>query len=199
MADENMQEGNKQGENTEPNQQGAKGAPDDAQKMKRLQSELAEVKAQLEEERKNREDLNSQLEKALTEDDVAKAVKDVKEEAEKALTEATAKATAREKKLVVENELIKANCIDTVSALAHVDLDNVEIASDGHISGLDVASLAESHKHLFEQPNTAKVSSAGTPGGNGKQMTKEEIMQIKDASERRKAIAENLDLFERKA
>lgn len=172
------------------------GTPSDEQKAKRLEKEVADLKEQLAEAKKNAEEFQKKLDDALTEEDVKKAVEAAKAEAAKIQTDAAAKAAAREKRLVVENELIKANCIDTTSALAHIDLDKVEVASDGHISGLDVSGLAESHKHLFEQSNTSRVSSAGTPGGNGKKMTKEEIMSIKDSHERRAAIAENADLFE---
>lgn len=193
MTDEPKQDP-KSNEEPKPNEQG--GTPSDEQKAKRLEKEVADLKEQLAEAKKNAEEFQKKLDDALTEEDVKKAVEAAKEEAAKIQTDAAAKAAAREKRLVVENELIKANCIDTTSALAHIDLDKVEIASDGHISGLDVSGLAESHKHLFEQSNTSRVASAGTPGGNGKKMTKEEIMSIKDSHERRAAIAENADLFE---
>lgn len=193
MADESTQD-----QQNEPQQQDqqAGGEPSQEQKAKRLEKEVADLKAQLDEANKQVAEFGKKLEDALTNEDVEKAVKEAKDAFEKEQAEAAAKATEREKRLVVENELIKANCIDTTSALAHIDLAGVEIASDGHISGLDVSGLAESHAHLFEKPNTSKVSSAGTPGGNGKKMTKEEIMAIKDNSERRAAIAENADLFD---
>lgn len=169
------------------------GTPSDEQKAKRLEKEVADLKEQLAEAKKNAEEFQKKLDDALTEEDVKKAVEAAKAEAAKIQTDAAAKAAAREKRLVVENELIKANCIDTTSALAHIDLDKVEIASDGHISGLDVSGLAESHKHLFEQSNTSRVASAGTPGGNGKKMTKEEIMSIKDPIDRQEKWAEMLE------
>lgn len=174
-----------------PNEPG--GTPSDEQKAKRLEKEVADLKEQLAEAKKNAEEFQKKLDDALTEEDIKKAVEAAKEEAAKIQTDAAAKAAAREKRLVVENELIKANCIDTTSALAHIDLDKVEIASDGHISGLDVSGLAESHKHLFEQSNTSRVASAGTPGGNGKKMTKEEIMSIKDPIDRQEKWAEMLE------
>lgn len=188
MAEENA--------NKDEEQKQAEGKPDAAQQVKRLQGEIETLKAQLAEANGTITTLNENLEKALTEDDVKAAVEKAKAEAEAAQKEASTAAAAREKRLVVENELIKANCIDTTGALAHVNLDEVEIASDGHVSGLDVAQLAEAHKHLFQQPNTDSVSSAGTPNGSGKAMTKKEIMAIKDPAKRHKAIAENFELFE---
>ena len=123
------------------------------------------------------------------------AVEAAKAEAEKAQQELAASASDREKRLTVENELIKANCIDTAGAMAHIDMGGVEIAKDGHVSGLDVSKLAEDYAHLFQQPNTSSVSSAGTPAGAGKKMTKEEIMAIKNPQKRHQAIADNIELF----
>lgn len=184
-------EGNDPKEPTEP-----KGGPDDSQKMKRLEQELKAAKEQLADFQKQVTDLTDNLGKALTEEDVKAAVEAAKAEAEKAQQELAASASDREKRLTVENELIKANCIDTAGAMAHIDMGGVEIAKDGHVSGLDVSKLAEDYAHLFQQPNTSSVSSAGTPGGAGKKMTKEEIMAIKNPQKRHKAIAENIELFE---
>ena len=183
--------GNDPQENTEP-----KGGPDDSQKMKRLEQELKAAKEQLADFQKQVTDLTDNLGKALTEEDVKAAVEAAKAEAEKAQQELAASASDREKRLTVENELIKANCIDTAGAMAHIDMGGVEIAKDGHVSGLDVSKLAEDYAHLFQQPNTSSVSSAGTPGGAGKKMTKEEIMAIKNPQKRHKAIAENIELFD---
>lgn len=173
-----------------------KGGPDDSQKMKRLEQELKAAKEQLAEAQKQVTDLTDNLGKALTEEDVKAAVEAAKAEAEKAQQELAASASDREKRLTVENELIKANCIDTAGAMAHIDMGGVEIAKDGHVSGLDVSKLAEDYAHLFQQPNTQSVSSAGTPGGAGKKMTKEEIMAIKNPQKRHEAIRENYELFE---
>lgn len=183
--------GNDPKEPTEP-----KGGPDDSQKMKRLEQELKAAKEQLADFQKQVTDLTDNLGKALTEDDVKAAVEAAKAEAEKAQQELAASASDREKRLTVENELIKANCIDTAGAMAHIDMGGVEIAKDGHVSGLDVAKLAEDYAHLFQQPNTSSVSSAGTPAGAGKKMTKEEIMAIKNPQKRHKAIEDNYELFD---
>lgn len=183
--------GNDPQEPTEP-----KGGPDDSQKMKRLEQELKAAKEQLADFQKQVTDLTDNLGKALTEDDVKAAVEAAKAEAEKAQQELAASASDREKRLTVENELIKANCIDTAGAMAHIDMGGVEIAKDGHVSGLDVSKLAEDYAHLFQQPNTSSVSSAGTPAGAGKKMTKEEIMAIKNPQKRHQAIADNIELFD---
>ena len=90
--------------------------------------------------------------------------------------------------------LIAAGCSDTVGAIAHLDMDGIDVAKDGHVSGLDVAKVKESYPHLFDAKTV--VSSAATPGGPVKKMTKDEIMAIKDPAERRAKIAEHMDLFE---
>lgn len=181
-------------EGNDPN--GAGGQPSDEQKAKRLEQEVASLKKQLEEANGQVTALTENLGKALTEEDVKAAVEAAKKEAEEAQQQAASAASRREKRLVVENELIKASCIDTAGAMAHIDMDGVEVAKDGHISGLDVAKLSEEYKHLFQQPNTGTVDSAGMPGGNGKKMTKKEVMAIKDPAERRAAIAANMAEFE---
>ena len=163
--------------------------------MKRLEQQVEALKTQLSEAQQQVTDLTDNLDKALTEDDVKAAVEAAKAEAEKAQQELAASASDREKRLTVENELIKANCIDTAGAMAHIDMGGVEIAKDGHVSGLDVSKLAEDYAHLFQQPNTSSVSSAGTPAGAGKKMTKEEIMAIKNPQKRHQAIADNIELF----
>ncbi len=175
-------------------QEPPKGAPSDEAKMKRLESQITELKAQLEESKQRESKLTEDLGNALTQEDVTKAVEEAKANAEKALNEANAKASAQQKRLLVENELIKANCIDTKGAIAHIDLNSIEIASDGHISGLDIAKLAEDKAHLFQAPNTKKVDTAGNPSGNGaKKLTRSEIAQMKDPKAQREAYAQLLD------
>ena len=121
------------------------GTPSAEQKAKRLEQEVADLKKQLEEAKGQVTTLTENLGKALTEDDVKTAVEAAKQEA-------AAAASQREKRLVVENELIKARCIDTAGAIAHIDMDGVQIAPDGHVSGLDVSKLAKDCGHLGSSP-----------------------------------------------
>ena len=166
---------------------GPKGEPDHEAANKRLTTENANLKQANDDLQKQLDALNAGLAKALT-------VQTAQDEAKRASDAAEAAWKAREKALVVENALIAAGCTDTVGMIAHLDLDAVEVAKDGHVSGLDVAKAKESYPHLFDAG--AVVSSAATPGGPAKKMTKNEIMAIKDPAERRAKIAENMDLFE---
>lgn len=181
---------------------GPKGKPDENQKAKResLEQRVKDLEAELEASKQREQTLNTSLEKALTEEDVNAAVKAAQEEAKAASDKAASDWAAREKNLTVTNALLAAGCTDTVALIAHLDLSEIEIAKDGHISGLDTAKLAETYPYLFQTSNTGQttktLSSAAAPGGSGKKITKEEIIKTKDPQERRRLIAENMDLFE---
>lgn len=171
-----------------------KGEPDLKAQNARLAQEREDWKKRAEDAESQLKDLNDGLEKALTEDDVKAAVEAAQGEAKKTSDAAEAAWKAREKALVVENALIAAGCSDTVGAIAHLEMDGIEVSKDGHVSGLDVGKLKETLPHLFGTATV--VSSAATPGGPAKKMTKNEIVGIKDPAERRAKIAENMDLFE---
>lgn len=181
-------------------QGGPKGQPDEVQKQKResLEARIKDLEEQLKTSKDREASLNADLEKALSQDDVNAAVKEAQEKAKAASDKAASDWAAREKMLTVTNALLAAGCSDTVAVIAHLDMDEIEVAKDGHISGLDTAKLAESYPYLFQKDatNTQTLSSASTPGGTGKKITKAEIVAIKDPQERRRLIAENQDLFE---
>ena len=187
------------GNDPQPNQpaandNGPKGEPDVKAKIARLTQERDDWKTKAETAEGQLKTLNDSLAKALTEDDVKTAVQAAQDEAKNTADAAESAWKAREKALVVENALIAAGCTDTVGMIAHLDLDDVEVAKDGHVSGLDVAKAKESYPHLFDAGSV--VSTAAAPGGPAKKMTKEGIMAIKDPAERRAKIAEHMDLFE---
>ena len=210
-------EGNGEGQNQQQQQQGAqpgqepqgqqqqqqsggepKGGPDLKQANQRLNEENRSLKEQIERMQTQLGELTKKFEGAKTADDVAAAVEAAKKEAEEASSKAKADYDARMKALTVQNALIQAGCADTVALMAHIDMEKVEVASDGHISGIDTDKLKESYPYLFgNAANTQQtVSTAAAPGGAGKKMTKEEIVKVKDPAERRRLIAENMDLFE---
>ena len=120
---------------------GAKGEPDLKAQNARLTQERDDWKKRAEEAEGQLKDLNDSLAKALTEDDVKAAVEEAQGEAKKAADAAESAWKQREKSLVVENALIAAGCSDTVGAIAHLDMDGIDVAKDGHVSGLDVAKV----------------------------------------------------------
>lgn len=179
---------------------GANGTPDLKQQIERQKAEIADWKAKCEaaeqkyaSEKAAREELDKQLKEALTEEDVNAAVEKALEKAEQEAERAEQGWKEREKRLTIENKLIEAGCIDAQAAMAHIDMDKVQIAPDGHISGLDVKELSESRKYLFDA-NGAGVSSAAEPGGGAKSIkTRKEIADIEDPDERMRLIEENLE------
>lgn len=186
--------GAEEGKPGENGGEGAQGAPDLKAQNTRLNAENAQLKKDSAALQAQIDEINGKLEKALTEEDVNAAVQKVKDDSAAASSAIQEKADRRVKRLTVENALIAGGCSDTVSTIAHLDLDGIEVAKDGHVSGLDVAKLKEKLPHLF---GTAPVVSSAAPsGGSPKKMTKEEIMAIKDGAKRRAAIAEHEDLFE---
>lgn len=190
-------------EPTPTDNSGAKGTPDLEQQIERQKAEIAALKAdketletQLADEKATREKLDKQLADALTEDDIKAAVEKARSDAKAEADEAEKGWKAREKRLTVENALIAAGCIDSQAAMAHIDLDKVEVASDGHISGLDTKGLAEARPYLFDSAN-AGVSSAKDPAGGTKTiLTRKEIADIKDPQERRARLQESLEASE---
>lgn len=176
---------------------GAKGSPDLKAENTRLNEELKAANKRVDDLRAQRDSLNESLAKALTQEDVEAAVKDALEAAEEAHKENEEAWEAERKRLSVENALIAAGCTDTIGCVAHLDMAKIEVASDGHLSGLDVKALAKDHPHLFKQGgNIGTVASAAAPGGPAKKMTREEIMKETDPTKRRQLISENMELFE---
>ncbi len=86
--------------------------------------------------------------------------------------------------------------IDAVTRIA--DLDKIELDKDGNIKKADDLknSLKEEWSDFIESTHTEGADVSNPPKKTGGQtMTKDEIMQIKDAGERQAAIAENHQLF----
>lgn len=180
--------------------EGPKGTPDLEQQIERQKGEIASLKAdnenlakQLSDEKAAREKLDKQLADALTEDDVKAAVEKARDDAKAEAEKAEQGWKAREKRLTVEKALVENGCIDSQAAMAHIDLDKVDVAPDGHVSGLDVRGLSEARPYLFAASN-AGVSSANDPaGGARKTKTRKEIAEMKDPSERLKLIEESIE------
>lgn len=86
--------------------------------------------------------------------------------------------------------------IDAVARIA--DLDKIELDKEGKIKKADDLknSLKEEWSDFIESTHTEGADVSNPPKKTGGQtMTKDEIMQIKDAGERQAAIAENHQLF----
>ena len=109
----------------------------------------------------------------------------------------TSKAKAAHKKLLVQ-EGISDKAIDSI--LNATDYSKTKLNDDGTLDDESAASLK---KDITERWGGFKVSTrkrgeqVDNPIRSGGKMTKEEIMKIKDTSERQAAIRENLEAFQK--
>lgn len=108
---------------------------------------------------------------------------------------------ARSKKEEAYKEILKDAGIPEkhyAKILKYSDVDGVEIGKDGKIKTAKelLESIKEEWGDHIETKFQSGVKTPTPPGstGGGK-MSKEEIMKIKDSSERQKAIVENRELF----
>ena len=108
--------------------------------------------------------------------------------------EAIAKVRGAYRKLLIENGVGEKH-VDAV--LRVTDFSSVKIDKEGKLENAD--KLAESIKSewagFITTTGTKGAPVDNPPGGSKATMTKDEIMKIKDTSERQKAIAGNIDLF----
>lgn len=124
----------------------------------------------------------------------------IKEDFENYKKDVEAKATKANKEKLYTELLKEAGVADKrIAAILRVsDLDKIEVDADGKLK--DSKELTKSIKEEwadFITKTESKGAETATPPGStgGKTMTKDDIMKIKDASERQKAIAENHELF----
>lgn len=127
-------------------------------------------------------------------DKLKKEFDDYKEEQQKKETMSKKKSAY---KGLLKEAGISANRIDAVLKVS--DVDGLEFNEDGEIKDSD--KLIENIKKEWAEfivKSTEKGAQVGNPPANGgKALSREEILKIKDTSERQKAIAENLSAFGR--
>lgn len=154
----------------------------DAEKLPEVQKELDTLKEQ------SGDKIKAQYDK------LKKDFDDYKEEQQK--KEITAKKKSAYKGLL-KDAGISASRIDAVLKVS--DVDGIEFDEEGKIKDSD--KLVENIKKEwadFIVKSTEKGAQVGNPPANGgKALSREEILKIKDTSERQKAIAENLSAFGR--
>lgn len=157
----------------------------DAEKLPGIQSELDALKAS-------------------SEKDPWKVKYDaLKEDFDNYKTEQNAKATKAAKTDAYRAILKEAGIADKrIDAVLRVsDVDGLKLDKDGKIE--EKAALLKSIKDEWaefivqESVQGARTATPPTGTNGGSAMTREEIMKIKDTAERQKAIAENMNLFQR--
>lgn len=157
------------------------------------------------------EDLEKQLEKAQK--DLKEATSDEAEEKYKTKYEmlkdefkefkkSIEEKATKENKAKAYREILKEAGISDKrieSVLKVSDVDTIEFDDDGNIKDKDelLKGIKEEWSDFIQ---TADVKGADTDNppentGGGKKLTKDDIMKVKDTSERQKLIKENIELF----
>lgn len=82
------------------------------------------------------------------------------------------------------------------SVIAEIKSKNLSL-EDGKLIGVQdvIDGLKESDPNAFKSPSEVKKFTSEKKEAKGKEMTKEDIMAIKNSAERKEAIAQNKDLF----
>lgn len=114
----------------------------------------------------------------------------------------------RDQQIAEQNELIRnltiaQNRAELVKTLAGRGLpvefaDVIEVGDDAQLAQQKVDALDTAFKRAIEEAVNQRLAGGSLPGrgaGRGATITKEQIMQIKDPSERQRAIEKNMELF----
>ena len=145
------------------------------------------------------------IQRAEKAEKAAESAKAEKEAAEKSLTDYKAQQTQKDAHAAKEakfRELLKTAGVldkyaDRVVRLSGEDIDKLELDEKGEVK--DAKKLTDSLKSDwgdFVATTTTTGAKVDTPPTNtGSKMTKEQIINIKDASERQAAIAANPEAF----
>ena len=164
-----------------------KTAKENADKLPGVQKELDDLKKQNEDDAKARE---------------GKDYDALKKEFDDYKAEISARDTKAAKEKALRDILKDLNVSDKGVSLIlkYQNFDGIELEEDGKIKGASDLrkSLKEDWGDYIVKSETKGADTATPPGGNGGSKgykTKEEIMDIKDRSERQKAIADNPGLF----
>ena len=157
---------------------------EDAEKLAAVQKELDELKAKGDEGYKAKYEAEKAAHDALKADIAAKETKKAKTDAYRELLKG---ANIDEKRIA------------TILRAEAPTIDKIELDADGKIKNAEqYTESIKSDWADFIVTQSAKGTNTATPPANGgaaSTKTKEDILKIKDAGERQKAIAENPTLF----
>ena len=157
---------------------------EDAAKLAAVQKELDELKAKGDDGYKAKYEAEKAAHDALKADIAAKETKKAKTDAYRELLKG---ANIDEKRIA------------TILRAEAPTIDKIELDADGKIKNAEqYTESIKSDWADFIVTQSAKGTNTATPpanGGTATTKTKEDILKIKDAGERQKAIAENPTLF----
>lgn len=100
-------------------------------------------------------------------------------------------------KKMLEDSGVSSKVISLALKASKETIDNLKIGTDGKFENAAEVEkgIKEAYADYITTETTQGANVSNPPGGEPGKMTKEEIMEIKDAGERQKAIAENHELF----
>lgn len=100
-------------------------------------------------------------------------------------------------KKMLEDSGVSSKVINLALKASKETIDNLKIGADGKLENTAEVEkgIKEAYADYITTETTQGANVSNPPGGEPGKMTKEEIMKIKDAGERQKAIAENHELF----
>lgn len=160
----------------------AKKYKEDSERLSSVEKELSELKA-----------------KAEQPDAYKEKYEKVKKEYESYRGEITAKETKAAKTKAYREMLkdvgISDKRLDSVMRVA--DLNTIELEEDGSIKNVDElkTQVKDEWSDFIVSTSTKGATTPTPPSNTGGAKTKEEILNIKDTSQRQAAIAENHELF----
>jgi predicted nucleic acid-binding Zn-ribbon protein len=168
---------------------GASGKPEIPRKVEALKREIDRHKKELDDLKKTGGDWKTKYEKEHSDFEEYKTAQTAKET--KAAKVEAYKALLKETGITAEN---RVNAI-----LKITDIEGIELDADGKIKDADKHrnTIKTDFSEFITQTTTRGAEVATPPANTGKQtLTKDQIMAIKDPTERRAAIAKNLSQFE---
>ena len=100
-------------------------------------------------------------------------------------------------KKMLEDSGVSSKVINLALKASKETIDNLKIGTDGKFENATEVEkgIKEAYADYITTETTQGANVSNPPGGEPGKMTKKEIMEIKDAGERQKAIAENHELF----
>lgn len=100
-------------------------------------------------------------------------------------------------KKMLEDSGVSSKVINLALRASKETIDNLKIGADGKLENTAEVEkgIKETYADYITTETTQGANVSNPPGAEPGKMTKKEIMEIKDAGERQKAIAENHELF----
>ena len=146
-------------------------------------------------------DVQKELDKLKTADNYKDLYDQLQNEFTAYKTEQAEKETVAKKKSayrgLLEQAGVSENSIDAVLKVS--DVNAIEFDENGGVKDAEqtVESIKSEWAGFIKKATEKGAQVANPPANSGKTITREEILKIKDTSERQKAIADNLELFRR--